>query len=120
MNAHVRTVLAHGGSPARDGAMTVAHGVLDPERRELQALQRRARRRNIDAQRAIGAEPARPVEVICQRMDVAFVAVSAIADAPEDATCEPALEIGAIRELKRAGKGDPAFSRRDVAGAEPL
>src|SRR5207249_10878210 len=67
-----------------------------------------------------GLDPARPVEAVCRRMAIAFVAVSASAGAPEHATREPALEIGAIHELQRAGKGDPAFGRRDVAGTEPL
>ena len=62
VDAHVRPLLVDRGAHARIGAEAVAHGVLHLERRELEARERRARRRDVDAQRARGGEMAPPVD----------------------------------------------------------
>ena len=60
VDAHVRPLLVDRRTLAGIGAEAVAHGILDLERRELEARERRARRREVDAQRARDGEVAFP------------------------------------------------------------
>src|SRR5690606_25856613 len=60
VDAHVGGALVDRGPPALLVAEAVAHRVLDGQRRELEALQRRARRGDVDADRAVRAEVLRP------------------------------------------------------------
>ncbi len=98
--------------------MAVAHGVLDAQGGEFEALERGARRRDVDAQRTVGAKPARPIERVRERVDVAFVAVGSVADLPEHAAGQPAFEVGAVREIELAGERDATVCRYDFSRRE--
>src|SRR5438105_14858007 len=98
--------------------MPVAYRVLDSQRREFQAGQRRARRSDVDAQSAIGAKPLRPVETERQLVEVLLIAIGAVTGLPQDTAGETAFEVGTVGEVDRPAKGDSAVSRLDVVGAK--
>src|SRR5262249_57051435 len=94
-------------------AVPIAHRVLDPKRGEFQALERRARRGDVDAQRAVGTEPARPVERVGELVHVAVVAIRAAAYSPQNAARETTLEVRVIGERQVARESDAALARGD-------
>ena len=118
MHTHVRLILADVRPDPASRPMPVAYRVLDPQRREFQAGQWRARRRHVDAQGAIGAKPFWPVEIERELVDVLFVAVRAVTDLLQDTAGEAAFEVGTVSESYRTAKGDAAFSRGNFVGAE--
>src|SRR5207237_7449601 len=80
--------------------------------------QQRERRSDVDAQRAIGTKPWRPVEIERETVDVLLIAIGAMTDLPQNTAGETAFEVGAVGELDRSAKADPAISGRDVMGAK--
>ena len=82
VHPHVGMFLAYAGTDAGCAAVPVAHGILYGKRCELQTLQRRARGGDVDPQRALRAEVTWPVDVLCQPVDVALIAVRADANLP--------------------------------------
>ena len=68
--------------PAAGITEAVAHGVLDPQGGELQALERAFLRRDVDAQRSLDAEVIRPIDGSHGRIQVVLVAVFELAYAP--------------------------------------
>ena len=85
MHAHIGIGAVDARALAERVAKPVAHRVLDAQRRELEALQRALLRRDVDAQRALDAEVARPVDGLRRGVEILLVAVVELADAPEDA-----------------------------------
>src|SRR5690606_14556650 len=75
----------HARAPPGDGAEVVAYRVLDAQGDELQALQRRPARGDVDADRVLGGEPLRPRRRIGDAVDVLLAAVAAAGDAPHHA-----------------------------------
>ena len=103
-------------------AQRVAHGVLDAQRREVQAAQRRAVRGGVDAQRLARRDPGRPVDAARERVEVVFVAVGAFGDFDQHALREAAFEVEPHHALRVAlqaprRRAPCAAARRAAASA---
>src|SRR5437763_1610666 len=81
------------GVDARPLAVLVAHpvadGVLDAQRSEVEAFQRAALRGGVDAQRLARRDPVRPRDGQGERVEIALVAVRALADLDQHTLREP-------------------------------
>ena len=111
MHPHIG-IRALDARPLAEGiAKAVDHRVLDAQRRELEALQRALLRRDVDAQRALDTEVARPVDGAHRCVEVVLVAIVEFADAPQDARGEPRPEVRAVAGVPAAGEGDAAGHR---------
>ncbi len=118
VDPHVRRALVDRRPHVEVGAQPVAHGILDAQRGEFEALQRRTRRGDVDAQRARGEEQALPVDRMNQRIDVRLVAIAAGGDAPQDAAGDARFEIGAVNEVPIALEADAAIGWRYGGAAQ--
>jgi hypothetical protein len=117
-DAYVRLPLVHRRPCALALAHAVAYGVLDAQRREREAAQRRAGGGDVDAQRAARVEQALPVELVRERIKVAFVAISPGRHPPQHAARHARLEVGTACELERPAECDAAFPRIDGVGGQ--
>src|SRR6516164_6222081 len=118
MDAHVRRALVDRRANPLVSAHAVADGVLDRERRELEALERRACRGDVDAQRAAWREIATPIDASSDRVYVALVAILAAANTPQDAARNTRFEISLVGAFERSGERDAAIGGLDVSKTE--
>ena len=118
MHAHVGRALVDGGPHVDVRAEPVADGVLHAQRRELEALQRRTRGGDIDAQRPGGQEELLPVDGVDQRIQVRFVPVPATGDTPQDAARDARFQVGAIREREVALERHASLGGRDTGATQ--
>ena len=98
-------------------AEAVAHGILDAQRGELEALQRRTHGGDMDADAAAHVEQARPFDLARQAIDVVLGAIVGAGDTPQHARGDARFEIDAVAGLPAAAEADAARHRLDVARA---
>ena len=98
---------------ARAGGLAhhVAHAVLDAQRGEIEALERRALRRHIDLDGLRGRHPVGPAHAAGERVEIVFAAVGRLGDAPQHALREAAAEVERHRFVCAAGQLDAAAAR---------
>src|SRR5689334_5997965 len=104
MHAHVRIGPVDARTLSARVAEPIAHSVLDTQRGEFQALERTLLRGDIDAQRALDAEVARPIDAFYGGVEIVLVAVVELRDPPEDARCDPRPEIRPIARVPRTAE----------------
>jgi hypothetical protein len=117
MDAHVGPVLVDRRPRAGIRAEAVADGVLHLERRELEAGERRAGCRKVDAQRPHRLEEAIPVDRFRELVQLVRAAIRAVRDLPQHAARDPRFEVDAIGELERSSATDTAVGGGDVRTA---
>ena len=120
VNADIRPARVHVGTGAGGLAEAIADRVLDPERDEIQALQRALLGADLHLDRATGGKPFVPGQVMRGLKNIMLIAVGAVKDAPQDTAGNPAVEIDHVTEGKRAGKGHPAGDVRRILRAQLL
>ena len=98
-----------GRSPAR--AHPVADRVLDPQRGEVEALQRAALRRRVDTQRLPRRDPVRPGDALGELVEIVLVAIRAFADLDQHPLRQPALEVEQHHLARVTGQGHAAAHR---------
>jgi hypothetical protein len=76
-------------------AEAVADGVLDLQRDEVEALQRRILRADFHRDGFVHIEPLRPRQVERGAVDVFFLVISGVADLAQDARGNPRRQVGA-------------------------
>jgi hypothetical protein len=96
---------------------TVADAVLDAQRDEIEALQRRLDSRDVYAQGLRRREPPRPVAFQRQPVDVVFLRVAARRHAQQHARGNARMQVDAVADRPVAGEGDAAAERLDVQAA---
>src|SRR5439155_18471700 len=101
------------GALAVIGTEAVAHGILHFERSELEARERAARGRDVDAQRPRDGEVPPPIDPFGERVELVRVAIAAVRDLPQDAARDPRLEVVVVGKLARTRAADAPLRRRD-------
>ena len=96
VHAHVRFARVDVRPLAGIGTEAVADRVLDAQRDELQTLERTLDRRHIDANRLCRREPLAPRAVESELVDIVFLGVTTVRDAPEDARGDARMQVGGI------------------------
>jgi ABC-type taurine transport system ATPase subunit len=91
------------GRSAPDVAEAVADGILDFQRGEFQATQRRLDRGDVDAYRVMHAEPVFPWLRQCQIVDVVFIGVAGMRHAHQHARGDARMQIEQVRIAQGAG-----------------
>jgi len=119
VNAHVRRARIHVGAPAQRIAEAVAYRVFNAQCDEVEALQRAALRRHVDADAARDRERLWPVEFPRSAIDVVFAAIRHGEQARQDACRDAAFQVGAVGDRvvtrERDTSGDvPHFTRAEV------
>src|SRR5690606_14405685 len=120
VHAHVGPARVDRRALAERIAQTVDEAVLDPQRREIQAAQRRALCAHVDAQRAARIEEALPVDALREPVEIVVVAIAALSDRAHHATGEPRPQVRRIGHGARAAEQHAAAERAAVDGAERL
>src|SRR5262245_38278715 len=118
MNAHIGRCAVDARPFAERIPEAVADRVLDAQRGELEALERALLRRQIDAQRALEREVARPIERLGRAVDVFLAAIPEVADQPKYPRHHPRPETGPLTHVPAAAAGNAAGHFGKLAGAE--
>jgi hypothetical protein len=118
VHTHIRVDRVDAGARACLFAHAVADGVLHAQGDEVDAPERRAHGRGVDAQRAARRKPALPRQTAGQLENVIFLAVAAVTDAPQHAGGDAAFQIDHIDQLPAAFEGDAAGHDLDVVCVE--
>ena len=119
----IREARVDAGPRAGHVAHHVADGVLDAQRGEVQALQRRALCGDVHADGLVRRDPLRPVDAAPEVVQVVFVAVVAVHHRPQHALRDAAAQVQAHRVLDAfvdhhaAAPGNHALVRADDADA---
>ena len=113
LDPDVRAPAVHRGAAAGEFLEAVAEAVLDAQRREVEALERAAVRRRMDAEGRVRAEPLLPRGLLRDRVDVATVPVLVERDAHQYAGRQARMEAGGHAELEPARKRNAALGGAD-------
>src|SRR5581483_4215093 len=118
VDAHVGRARIDVRSAAPVGAEAVAHGVLDAQGREVEALQRRAGRIHVDAYRLPLAEPLGPRQREGGVVDVLLAPVRRGAEPQQHPRREARPEVGRVARGEVAAERDAARHGAGVERAE--
>ena len=119
-DAHVRSAGVDVRAPAALGAEPIAHRILDAQRDEFQAPERRADRGDVDAYPAPDREPALPGDAVGGVVDVLLVPVGRARKLHQHARGEARMQVGATARGKvafeaHAARDRPQRRRADLA-----
>src|SRR5215510_11100648 len=92
---------------------TIAYGIFDAQRNEVEATQRAADCRDVDPQREPRIQALYPRQRLDRPIDIFLASIRPVAELPQHPACDAALEIRAVTKYKVAGKADAAYRRRD-------
>ena len=101
------------------GAELVDDRVLDAHRAEARVPDPVVDAGEVDGQRGVDVEVARPVDSLCGLVELVSVCGLAARHREQDAAGEPRPQAGAVRRLERAGEGDAGADLLDVRRAQP-
>ena len=105
MDAHVGRRPVDVGALAERVAEAVAHGVLDLQRREFEALQRALLRSDVDPYFSLDRKEFLPGNRTAKCVDIVLVPVLELADAPQDARGDARFEVDPIAGLPGSREG---------------
>ena len=103
-DAHVGCAAVDARTPSGEFAEAVADRILDAQRREVDALERAARRARVDAKRYVGTEPALPLRRAGNVVNIAAVPVFGVRDTHQNAACKTRMQARGHREARVARK----------------
>ena len=104
----------HRGTLTALVAEAVDNGVLDAQRGEVQASERRALRHHVHADRLPGIEPVFPGQGVAQPVERVLVAAGRIQQAQQHAAGQPRFQVDAVGQLQVAPAADSARPGVDV------
>ena len=104
----------HRGTLTALVAEAVDNGVLDAQRGEVQASERRALRHHVHADRLPGIEPVFPGQGVAQPVERVLVAAGCVQQAQQHAAGQPCFQVDAVGQLQVALAADPARPGVDV------
>ena len=106
MDAHVRRLRVHRRPNAGGIAEAVADGILDAQGDELHAFKRRTLCSDVDADRALDGEQARPIDVARKAIEVVFAAIVSHGDTPKYARGDARFQIHPVAAFLVANELD--------------
>jgi hypothetical protein len=118
MDAHRRIRGVDIRAASRDGPKMIADRILDPQRDELEASQRRALGRHVHPDRVVGREPFGPGDAVRKPVDVLLARIAAARQPPQNPCRQAAFQIDAITDGPVAGKAHATMDSFDGGGTE--